>query len=69
MRDLNEWLTESPAAFRHSLILASDSAGFDGDTGRQRPIASIAVAMVLGAIDRLDRICDYFFCLERKANS
>jgi hypothetical protein len=34
------------AAFVHSLILAGDSAGFEDDPGRQRPIASIAVDMV-----------------------
>jgi hypothetical protein len=35
------------AALAHSLILAGDSAGFDDDPGRQRPMASIAVLIVL----------------------
>jgi hypothetical protein len=34
------------AALAHSLILAGDSAGFDDDPGRQRPMASMAVLMV-----------------------
>jgi hypothetical protein len=34
------------AALAHSLILAGDSAGFDEDPGRQRPIASMAVDIV-----------------------
>ncbi len=35
------------AAFSHSLILAGDSAGVDEEPGRVRPIASMAVDMVL----------------------
>lgn len=34
------------AAFRHSRIFAGDSAGFEEEPGRQRPIASIAVDIV-----------------------
>jgi hypothetical protein len=35
------------AAFVHSRIFAGDSAGFEEDPGRQRPIASMAVDIVL----------------------
>jgi len=35
------------AALSHSLIFAGESAGFEEDPGRQRPIDSIAVLIVL----------------------
>jgi hypothetical protein len=38
------------AAFAHSRILAGDSAGFDEDPGRHKPIASIAVDIVFAVL-------------------